>query len=123
METLNAGIATGVKDRCLQFMDEFKAFIETDALQLSLPPIDLADISSIRGDLRRDGFSSLPAFSRKLRSVMRGLSDSDLGVGLNFNIYEEFVARWTELVPVLSLISSSSPVNTESGANGNYEFS
>lgn len=114
-----ATIPPAVIDRCVTFLNQYTSYIEGEATALAIPPRDLSDIISICDELRQGAFSTLPEFSRKLRNIIRGVSDVEADCGLTFNIYEEFVARWTELVPELSSLASSSAAGTDENDDDN----
>jgi hypothetical protein len=112
------GIQPAVAERCLTFLDEYRAHIDAEAAQLSLADIDLSDIASVRADLQAGAFSALPLFSRKLRDVIKGVSENERQGGLSFDIYDEFLSRWTDLVPVLSSLSAAA-ARAKSSGKGN----
>lgn len=112
----DGGLPSTVMARCSQFIQDYHSHICSEAAALELKDIDISDLNSIRNELQSGAFSSLPDFSRKLRNVVRGVSENEQESGLGFNIYEEFVSRWTELVPALSALSAQSSAAVPGGA-------
>lgn len=93
---------------CSQFIRDFYAFL-TETVRVAEVEKSFEDLLSLCDDLQNGVFTTLPLFSRKLRSVLSGiekeLTEESLIRKLFSNgatLSSEFVDRWSDVVPTLT---------------------